>query len=880
MNTTDIQQRILERFAEPSEFEGRFGRIVVWYDAPGEFEDVLPELDLSSLEPPVELVVERPNELFELKRLLNGNLAGRRILLYRKRRRGEIKGDWLADVIVYAEAFEANRAALVQADINAADTSDVALAVEEYLPFLSKKANLKRIKELRTSYRSAEELHLAVMACALGKGVAPERVPVIARYLERCWAEGAGGPEADLAKAGCWDAFAALLRGTLDYSGDASDAEALVRHVLLTAFVASAGAAKLGGLAGASYTTAGSCPQMCQRLVLAWYRDGDRAGLYDACRAVERVCNIPAALEHCTLAELASMDVLPCVNERVLHLLMTRGEGDAASGEEALAAARQRKGLMWYEPFARYFEAVDCSVQMRAFRRAHEDGFHRADVREVWEGYTGSWCAMDTLYRRFCTARLHAATESPVEVLDDDLRTLAAAVERLYKGWFVPALDEAWLSVAGDDLREAGYARDHRIARQIDFFMTEGSKFKDGKHRLVVVVSDALRYEVALELAERIEQRTKGTCERASMQAVFPSVTSFGMAALLPHRQVQIGLAPDGGGLEVLVDGMPTRTTGQRQEVLRAAVPTGRALRYDEVADMGKAQLKALLDEAGVVYIYHNAIDATGDKPESEKRVFDACADAVGELSSLVERLAGVLRMKDEIVVTADHGFLYTYEPLEPAETVGMGVVEGEPVCAGRHHAVARSGATSDVLVGVALAYAGAEGLAGFAPRATVRLSQPGAGQNYVHGGVSLQELCVPLLRYRKPAGSEALEAATPGLEVVGSLRTITSSFFSVRLLQVEPVGGKVVPGAYEAMMVDEAGTPVSAPVPVAADLADADRAARQITVRLTLGAPPGGSWDSTAAYHLVVRDAATGREVLREPYRIQIAFAEDDFGF
>lgn len=174
----------------------------------------------------------------------------------------------------------------------------------------------------------------------------------------------------------------------------------------------------------------------------------------------------------------------------------------------------------------------------------------------------------------------------------------------------------------------------------------------------------------------------------------------------------------------------------------------------------------------------------------------------------------------------------------------------------------------------------GQGGLAGFAPRAAVRLSQPGAGQNYVHGGVSLQELCVPLLRYRKPAGSEALEATTPGLEVVGSSRTITSSFFSVRLLQVEPVGGKVVPGAYEAVMVDEAGTPVSAPVPVAADLADADRAARQIAVRLTLGAPPGGSWDSTAAYHLVVRDAVTGREVLREPYRIQIAFAEDDFGF
>jgi hypothetical protein len=49
-----------------------------------------------------------------------------------------------------------------------------------------------------------------------------------------------------------------------------------------------------------------------------------------------------------------------------------------------------------------------------------------------------------------------------------------------------------------------------------------------------VIISDALRYEVAAELCDTITRTTKGTAKLDAVQAVFPSITKFGMAALIP----------------------------------------------------------------------------------------------------------------------------------------------------------------------------------------------------------------------------------------------------------------------------------------------------------------------------------------------------------
>lgn len=115
-------------------------------------------------------------------------------------------------------------------------------------------------------------------------------------------------------------------------------------------------------------------------------------------------------------------------------------------------------------------------------------------------------------------------------------------------------------------------------------------------------MSDALRYEVARDVAALLERERGGNVKVSSMQAVFPSITEVGMPALLPHQVLE--LAEDGAF--VLADGMPTATTPQREAVLTHVEPTARALRSSAYLNMAGTERKALLKDSRLVYLYHN----------------------------------------------------------------------------------------------------------------------------------------------------------------------------------------------------------------------------------------------------------------------------------
>ena len=87
------------------------------------------------------------------------------------------------------------------------------------------------------------------------------------------------------------------------------------------------------------------------------------------------------------------------------------------------------------------------------------------------------------------------------------------------------------------------------------------------------------------------------------------------MAALLPGRKLSVN-----DGMDVLVDEMPTRSTDERGKVLRAANMNSVAVQYTDVLNMKRAERRELVSGKEVVYIYHNTIDAIGDKAPTEKR--------------------------------------------------------------------------------------------------------------------------------------------------------------------------------------------------------------------------------------------------------------------
>ena len=873
MNVTDIQKRIQELFAAEPEAAGAgadLGRVVVWYDPAGEFADVPAQLEL----PGVEVLVEEPNRLFELKRRLNEDLAGRRVLLYRQRPEGELADNWLADVEAFATPFKADLDSLLMADVGARDTLDMRRVVHGMQRWLKKKSNAARVRKLMPQgIARPAQLRLAVMASVLGKDVPAEPAEVLAAYLARACAEEPGEPSgvrAELESAGVWEPLGNLAQAFCAYAGTELDARQLAEHVLAYALAAGVSApARAGlervrvGLAAADERHLGACAEVAH----AWARR-DKDALYDRVRAFEEARGVPAALASMGAAACADADALPCVDEVVISELLASAQAVGFDPAQAMGLAGRRRPLAWSENAAAYYNAACALAQMRRFEQQEVGGFARESAGEVWAAYTGSWYAMDTFYRQFCRAATYAVYHS-LPAVDDDLRRAQTYADGLYAG-FVAGLSRAWEEAAGSELAAQGYASGPE--RQELFYMDEVAPLAK-KGRAFVVVSDALRYEVGVELAGELERRTRGKVEVSSAQAAFPSVTECGMAALLPHASLRAEVSDD--GLAVAADGMPTAGTEARQACLRRASEASVAVQAsDFMQRMGKAERLALTKDASVVYVYHNRIDATGEDRNTESDVFGACEQAVSELANIVETICRDCRCSN-VLITADHGFLYTAAEARECDKVASSQVAGDVLLARRRFVLARPGATSEDLLPVSLRPLGGA-QAGFAPHGALRVKVRGALAHYAHGGASLQELCVPVLRFKnlRRNASGYVETHPSELELV-TCGAVTGNDFKRVFFQKEPVGGKVEAATYRVELVDAAGAPVSEPATLAADRTSAERADREIRVGMRMRS--GVATKSTQTYYLQVTNTSTNEVALRVETCVDIAF-QDDF--
>ncbi len=879
MKLQDIQ-RELARLA--GEQDARDGAIVVWHDPDSEFAEDVQTLELEG----IELLREEPNRLMELKFELNGDLGGRRIVLWRPHAR-RLEGDWLADVEARAAQFSADHTSMQLNDLGAADSPEMREALARHRAFLSKKTNVRRLAKLADGFESPYQLEVAIVAVELGAaGATPEDVlrALLANSLEQGAASCLEG--LDEATLECLGRAVAAWTG---YAGELTDTQALGQHVLISALLS-----ELSGEARAALPHVGSADHapLCHAVFAAWAR------LEDCLEALEELCvkteealgleQVFAAMESATLA---GASVFPCIDAELLRRMYAMLEADPKRTGEALELTGRRRACAWYERFAPYYEAACAAARMQQFYHANQGALAGLGASAVWEAYASKLYPMDTHYRAFQVAFKRCVTRDLYNLGDDGLRACAKAMENLYEGWFLRGLAERWIDVAEGPLTQRGYVEG--IARQVDFYASEVTPAVAGSRRAWVIVSDALRYEMAAQLANKLEAATKGTCELTSMQAALPSVTKCGMAALLPHGTMAMQEAE--GDFKVLVDGHEAATTSARQAQLQTQCPGAVAVNYEGfVNKMGRAERKELVGEASLVYVYHNTIDATGDKPATESKVFAACDEATEELCDLVRLIVREFGA-GSVTVTSDHGFLYTAEPLGASEHLAVSEVGAQVVKQGRRYLIARAGNAADELVDVPLpagavkadaSGAGAEGgnpsqLHALMPRACVRISMGGDGENYVHGGITLQEMCVPVLRFsnRRSGSAGYVETSYAGLAVVDAPEVVSNSIFTVELLQEQPVGGKVLPCEYEVFVGDDAHEPLTDSVRLVADRTDAEAQARRFAPRLTL--LPGVATSGTQTYHLFAKQLATGELTRLRSLRICVAFAAPvDFGW
>ncbi len=120
---------------------------------------------------------------------------------------------------------------------------------------------------------------------------------------------------------------------------------------------------------------------------------------------------------------------------------------------------------------------------------------------------------------------------------------------------------------------------------------------------------------------KRLMADEKCTATIAPMQSVLPTYTRFGMSALLPHKELVMS-----DDFKILVDGKVCDDLKSREQILQGYEPNSKAVQFDDIKTVKDA--KELTLGQDVVYIYHNQIDARGDKLNTENEVFAACEEA------------------------------------------------------------------------------------------------------------------------------------------------------------------------------------------------------------------------------------------------------------
>ncbi|MDO5049885.1 MAG: BREX-1 system phosphatase PglZ type A [Actinomycetaceae bacterium] len=874
MDNNPIAQ-LKERFSRPlDDYATR--RIIFWHDKDRSFEEEFDSLNEASFRSPrtVRLAKLSNNNSFALKRSIYREHRDDDFLIYTTAEKDlspkALEKNPLADVEIYSDHFQADFASMLQEELGAADSA--VEGIRYFKTFFNAAERRQKFKRLMPNAASKSDVTIGIMSAILGATDLTTE-SIIKTYLLSL--SSGSEPLEALGKFQADQAFATFVKQRTGYQGDLASPDDLATHLLLSALSAQL---PEGSLAGLEHRFSEQHGQFCINIVQAWMADkAAEETLFDLCRRAESMCDLPNQFKDTPTSKFLDADVFPFINEVILSdLLRSMSEG-ADRHEETIAVSQRRKDLRWYTRVEPYFNALEQAAHIQRFQREHLQGFHYAKPSDVWNAYTTDWYLMDSLYRSFHNAfeagKL-ASTDVPVSV-EEGLEDLATWVERVYVNWFLEDTNSSWIAATEDQWRQTGHAEG--IPRQRNFFDEFVLSGASNVKRTMVIISDALRFEVAAELRTRLEQNTNGSAKLLSMQSVFPSITEFGMAALLPHTSMKINPAD---GRILLDEDLPTSSTEYRESVLKKRKPRSLAIRSQRLLDARRSERKQLIGDSEFVFVYHNKIDAIGENSNTEHDVFRACDDAIDDIIALVKSARNDLGIS-RVIVTADHGFLYTRKPLEEYAKVSVKDAPGHVVKQGRRYMISDDINLDDPLfIKMNLEHIRGGTYTGLAPRTCIRIKKAGPGENYVHGGVSLQECCVPVIEYRNSGrGSKNFkEPSTAAFRLLPTDRRITSMVFHITLFQTEPVGGKVRPAEYDLVMVDSFDREISEVQTAHADMEMLDETERTKRIQFSLKA--GVQYDSKKPYFLKCINRRTG-EIWREQFQIVLAFTPmDDFGF
>lgn len=326
-------------------------------------------------------------------------------------------------------------------------------------------------------------------------------------------------------------------------------------------------------------------------------------------------------------------------------------------------------------------------------------------------------------------------------------------------------------------LKETGGIGEVHLLRQQSFY---DERIKPIQKKVAVIVSDALRYEVAKELIGELA-KSKHIASLKPAIAMLPSETKYCKPSLLPHRELK--LYGKGEEQDMAVDDHILDTTLKRSEHLQVYRDGAVCVPFETVAEYNLEKNREIFKHP-LVYIFHDVIDKTGHDGNA-KQIVNSCRDAITELKKMIPKIHASYNVT-EVYITSDHGFLFndimftdkdkhkieedclersTRYYLTKSKDEVNGVVKF-PL-----NEVSGMVNVSDVMVAV--------------PMGTNRFAAPSGGYMFTHGGAALQELIIPVITSRQERDDNKQPV---GVMILDRRLSMQASRLRFKMLQTEAV--------------------------------------------------------------------------------------------
>lgn len=726
-------------------------RLVFWYDTKRELRHEFESLLLPGVE-----TIELANNEFAVKHRILREQPEARFLLYHAGPEPEHLENWLLDVQLASGLFQADQAALWLSELELPPQFlDLAQSHAEFFNLETRRLALKALLNPREETESSLRLKM-LSVCA---GVGP-RMDEITEALLAELAEGQATRLELIRQSGLESFLWERLERFFGYRSAAPGLQDFAIEMFKSCYALELGqAARLNTDA---------------LVFLRRWKDSlsHRQVFESLSQQCAAVLNIENDLQSQDYRALAEIDLFRLIDQKILSDLVGHIARRTISPAECTTVIRQRRRSHWYAEFQHYYSLADFAAQF--LKLLDESALEMSSLAEGVRRYAQTWHKLDQLYRKIVYHHRksgHAALLAPLMEL----------VENHYNTNYLLKLSNAWQAVV--DASPQWQAAP--IPTQREFFERQVAPFLRNNKKVYVIVSDAFRYEIADELLSLVRREDRYEAELTPLLGMLPSYTQLGMAALLPNQE--LAFAGDESG-NILVNGSNAIGTTNRDKILKETVPQSSAIRAADLLNMSKEDCRAFVRDNDVIYVYHNRIDAVGDKRDSEERVFEAVEEALAELLTIIKKLTAA--NATNLLVTADHGFIYQNRAIEDSDFSST-EVDHPNIYLDRRFVLGRNLPEQPGLKKFTAAQVGLTGDMEIQfPKSIQRLRLKGSGSRYVHGGCALQEIVVPVVQINKKRESDTSLVEVDLIRGAASL--ITSGQLAVTFYQVQPVTDKV----------------------------------------------------------------------------------------